>query len=742
MANMNPARLSLKDAQAQNGDMDLAALFAMVAQNRWRIAACVAVCTALGTGYAFMAQPVYESDVMIQVDTRADPTATRSMLDAVSSINDNKSTTAAESQILSSRAIVTRTVDREVLYIDAKPKRFPVIGTMISRYADGVAAPGIFGVGGYAWGTESVSVAKFDVPAKLMGKHFKLTLTPNHRFELSGPELDAPVEGEIGKLETYTTARGPIQLLVNGAQGEPGVSFELVRHSRLKTIEQIQSNLSIQEKVKDSGILVASLRGNEPRVVSDTLKEIANEFIRQNMERKSLEASNSLEFLRRQLPELKAQLEQSQQHDTELHRRAGVVDLNEEARQAITQAGALKTQLIALQQQRRDLSARFAPGSPNVVSVERQIAGVEEQMNLYAQQMARFPDLQQEVARSEMQVKVDTSLYTALLNNAQQLELVKAGKVGTVRLIDTPAVPEDPVYPKKLIVIALSAAFGVLSGLVYAFVRSTVLRGVTNPGEIERALGINVYATIPYSKRQHVMLRSERKARNPQLLAEASKADPAVEGLRALRMTLDHGGDRLANKVVLMSGATPGVGKSFVSANFARVVASSGKRVLLIDADLRNGHLHKYFHIGREGGLADYLTETTSLESVVQQGVAPNLDFISTGRWPSEPGELLLSPRMNEMIDTCAKQYDLVVIDAPPILNVSDAQILAQNAGTVFVVAMSEVTQLAELEECAKRMDRSGVRITGVVLNGAKQNNGEYGYNPSYGTAERAAERA
>ena len=207
-------------------------------------------------------------------------------------------------------------------------------------------------------------------------------------------------------------------------------------------------------------------------------------------------------------------------------------------------------------------------------------------------------------------------------------------------------------------------------------------------------------------------------------------------------MTLDHGGDRLANKVVLMSGATPGVGKSFVSANFARVVASSGKRVLLIDADLRNGHLHKYFHIGREGGLADYLTETTSLESVVQQGVAPNLDFISTGRWPSEPGELLLSPRMNEMIDTCAKQYDLVVIDAPPILNVSDAQILAQNAGTVFVVAMSEVTQLAELEECAKRMDRSGVRITGVVLNGAKQNNGEYGYNPSYGTAERAAERA
>jgi tyrosine-protein kinase Etk/Wzc len=730
---MNSARLSLKDVHVSKADMDIAGIFAVLAQNRWRIAACTGAFALIGACYSLLAQPIYESDVMIQVDTRADPTATRSMLDAVSSINDNKSTTAAESQILSSRAIVTRTVDKEALYIDAKPHRFPLIGTLISRYADGVTTPGILGAGGYAWGTESITMGKFNVPAKLEGKKYELTLEANHRFLLSGPGLDKPVTGEIGKAQTYATSHGPIEFLVDSVKGEPGVTFDLYRNSRLKTIEKIQTNLAIQEKVKDSGILVASLRGNDPLIVSSTLKEIANSFISQNMERKSLEASNSLEFLRRQLPELKSQLELSQQHDTELHRRSGVVDLSEEARQAITQASALKAQLFTLQQQRRDVSSRYAPGSPNIVSIDKQIAGIEDQMAIYAQQMARFPDLQQEVARSEMQVKVDTALYTALLNNAQQLELVKAGKVGTVRLIDTPAVPEEPIYPKKPVVIILFGLFGLLIGLVYSFIRSTILRGVSNPGEIERALGINVYATIPYSKRQQVMLRSERKVRNATLLAEASKADPAVEGLRALRMTLNHGRDGVQNKVVLMSGPTPGVGKSFVSANFARVVASSGKRVLLIDADLRNGHLHRYFHSGHELGLAEFLTERAALSTVIQRDVVHNLDFISTGERPAEPGELLLSPRLNQLIGDCTNEYDLIVIDAPPILTVSDAQVLAQDAGAVFMVAMSEVTKLAELEECAKRMDRSGVNITGVILNGSRVQVGEYGYDPAYG---------
>jgi tyrosine-protein kinase Etk/Wzc len=440
-------------------------------------------------------------------------------------------------------------------------------------------------------------------------------------------------------------------------------------------------------------------------------------------------------FLKNQLPGLKAQLDEAQQNDTDLHKKSGIVDLSEEARQAIVRMDEIKNQLLALQQKRREVAARFVSNDmPEVRSVNDQIHALEEQQKVYAAQMAKFPDMQQDIARSEMQVKVDSALYTTLLNNAQQLELVKAGKVGTVRMIDVPSMPEDPVFPKKAPFTVLGALFGLLVGLGVAFVRNTIWRGINNPHDIERTLGMSVYATVPFSKQQQVMLKTTRKAGSAVgLLAEASTADPAVESLRGLRMALNHGLQNIANNIVLMTGATPGVGKSFISANFARVLAKSGKRVLLIDADLRNGHLHRQLNCGAENGLADLLDGSLSFADILQHGVTSNLDFISAGSLPSEPGELLLSPRLNSMLMDCARLYDIVLIDSPPVLAVSDAAVLAQHAGTIFLVALSDVTKMAELEECSKHMHRSGANITGVIFNGSDPNVGDYSYGYSYG---------
>ena len=250
--------------------------------------------------------------------------------------------------------------------------------------------------------------------------------------------------------------------------------------------------------------------------MSQTLIEIAQQYIHLNTERKSLEASKSLMFLKNQLPGLKAQLDEAQQNDTDLHKKSGIVDLSEEARQAIVRMDEIKNQLLALQQKRREVAARFVSNDmPEVRSVNDQIHALEEQQKVYAAQMAKFPDMQQDIARSEMQVKVDSALYTTLLNNAQQLELVKAGKVGTVRMIDVPSMPEDPVFPKKAPFTVLGALFGLLVGLGVAFVRNTIWRGINNPHDIERTLGMSVYATVPFSKQQQVMLKRREKPGAP-----------------------------------------------------------------------------------------------------------------------------------------------------------------------------------------------------------------------------------
>jgi tyrosine-protein kinase Etk/Wzc len=731
---MKQTSLYPKVRNAADNDVNFLALLGVLMANRWLILGITSAFIGLGGLYAFLVPATYETNVLLQVEDRPDTSNSKNVLGDASSMFDVKSSTAAEAQILGSRAIIERTVDKLLLFVDAKPRRFPIIGSRIAENADGLSTPGIFGLGGFAWGTESITVKRFDVPAKYEGHKFVLLYLGNGRYQLSGADLEQAVSGQVGQKERFSTPKGPIDLTVADLSAKQGVVFDLYRNSRLRTIEGLQNNLDVQEKVKQSGVVVATLQGEDPQKISDILEEIEFQYTRQDMERKAVEAAKSLDFLKVQLPALKRQLEEAQQKNTDLLKDRAIVDLPEEAKLAINQMGTLKAQMLALQQNRRELATRFTADYPAIEAIDNQIRAFQVQQNRFSEQLSKYPDLQQDVARSALDVKIDTALYTALLSNAQQLELVKAGKTGTIRLIDTPVVPDRPIHPKKSIILILSAFAGLLTGAAVSLLRS-MIRGVSHPSQIERRLGLDVYATIPFSERQRSMVKSVRKLsqETTSLLAEASRADPAVESLRTLRTVLHHGMEGAANKIILVTGATPGVGKSFIAANLATVLATTGKSVLLIDADLRNGHLHQYFGRSPGRGLSEFLSETVDLSDIVREGVVRNLDFVSTGTSSFLPDELLLSSRLESLLEDCANSHDIVVIDSPPILAVSDASTLAKYAGTVFLVALSEVTKIAELDECSRRLERAGARITGVIFNGANPKAEIYGYGAHYG---------
>jgi tyrosine-protein kinase Etk/Wzc len=182
-----------------------------------------------------------------------------------------------------------------------------------------------------------------------------------------------------------------------------------------------------------------------------------------------------------------------------------------------------------------------------------------------------------------------------------------------------------------------------------------------------------------------------------------------------------------------MTGATPGIGKSFASSNFAAVLAVGGKRVLLLDADMRKGHLHEAFGLTRGHGLSELISGSQTLDQVLHKAVSPGLDFISTGPMPPNPAELLMSPVTAQLMKLLASQYDIVLIDTPPVLAVSDTQVLAPMAGTVFMVARAEISTLAELQESSKRLARSGVAVRGVIFNDLNLSKRRYGYGYGYG---------
>ena len=216
------------------------------------------------------------------------------------------------------------------------------------------------------------------------------------------------------------------------------------------------------------------------------------------------------------------------------------------------------------------------------------------------------------------------------------------------------------------------------------------------------------------------------------LLAHTHPEDPGIESLRSLRTALQCAMLDAPNNVVLICGATPGIGKSFTSANFAAVLGTGGKRVLLIDADMRKGHMHKLFDLARGQGFSELIAGSRQPADVVHPGVSPQVDLITTGTLPPNPAELLMSPATVQLLQTLAAQYDIVLIDTPPVLAVSDTQVLAPQAGTVFMVGRADVTTLGELQEATKRLKQSGVSVRGVIFNDLTLSKRGYGYGMGY----------
>src|SRR6476469_3190833 len=219
------------------------------------------------------------------------------------------------------------------------------------------------------------------------------------------------------------------------------------------------------------------------------------------------------------------------------------------------------------------------------------------------------------------------------------------------------------------------------------------------------------------------------------ILADSAPKDIAIEALRSLRTALQFAMLDTTNNRVLITGGTPGIGKSFVSANFSAVMASAGKKVLLIDADMRKGHLNQYFGIPREGGLSEMISGTVSRADGVRRGLLPNLDVITTGTLPPNPAELLVSSAFEKLLDSLSEDYDLVVIDSAPVLVAADTLSIANYVGVLLLVARAGQTYIGDLHESARRLAHSGKAPTGVLFNAldlSRRHFGKYGYNGAY----------
>jgi tyrosine-protein kinase Etk/Wzc len=713
---------------------ELATYLDVLWDNRWLIAGIAFIVTLIGASYAFLATPVYEANMLIHVEEESQKES-KNMIGDLNSMFDVKTSALSEMQLVNSRLVVSRATDNLRLYIHAQPKYFPVVGSWLASHNTKLSNPGLFGFGGYAWGAENIDVGVFNVPDALQNLQFVLTVESFGQFRLSQRDQDLELKGKAGSPLVFETPKGNIELRVDHLNGKPGAQFFLTRGSRLGTIEGIQKSMTVTEQGgKQSGVIGVTLQGSDPKVIHSVLNEVGKEYVKQNAARKTEEAEKSLAYLNKQLPEIKTQLEQAETKYNAFRNNNGTIDLGEESKLSLQQSSAAKLRKMELQQKRIEALARFMPDHPVVQGIDSQLKEINGQISTMNDHIKSLPLIEQNLLRLSREVKVNTDLYTSLLNTTQQLKLAAVGRVSNVRLVDAAMLPEKPVKPNRPVIVALAALGGLFLGVLLAFFKKSLYGRIDTPEQVERVSGMPVFATIPHSKKQKELFEQvhSRQQKVP-LLANVSSTDVAIESLRNFRTALQFSLPQFKNNIVVISGATPGLGKSFVSANLAAIMAATGKKVLLIDSDLRNGLLHLYFGFGRQDGLSDAIAGARTVDQVIHRSVIQNMDFISTGTLPPNPAELLLRPDFGTILQQMSSRYDLVLIDATPLLAVADTLIIGAHAGAIYIMTRAGVTTPGEISESMKRLRQAGLEAKGVLFNDLKMRPGRYGYGYSYG---------
>lgn len=715
-----------------NDEFNIGEYFATLLAYKWLILGVTAVAVLLGALYAFVAKPVYRADALIQVEEEA--SGGLASLEALSTLGESSSSVDAEVEILRSRMVLGQVVDHLQLDQRAGPLYVPVIGEAIARRfaQDGVARPW-FGQAARAWGGEQIDVERLDLPVVWLGEPLMLTAGQSGDYVIGDENGVWRFDGKVGKrLQVKLPGGGELGLFVSRLKARPGTQFVLMRKARIDTIAELSGELSINEKGRGSGIVQIGLKGHDRERQRAILDQIMNVYVRQNVERRSAEAESTLQFLENQLPALKEQLDAAEAAYNSYRLEEGSVDLTSETQSVLASVVRVDNELVDLQQEREELRQRFKPEHPRLRALDGKIARLQRNRNKLDVDVADLPGTQQKILRLKRDVEVNTRLYTELLNTAQQLRVAKAGTVGNVRIIDKAAVSSEPVAPKKARILGIAFVLGFLVSLAMIWLIRSLRITVETPEAIERNLGLPVLATVPHSKLEDKLARATKSGKaTVGLLALEDSEDDSIESLRSLRTTLRFSMAESDRGGVLITGPSQGIGKSFVSKNLAVLLAQAGETVVLVDGDMRRGHLHREFGLKRDIGLSEYLAQNLDFSDVVKSTIVEGLDIVTCGERPPNSSELLMNSRLDLLIQALINTYDQVVIDAPPILAISDAATLSRFVGTTIMVARAGQHPIAELEQAVKRMSMSGIKTSGFVLNDLDMTRMRYRYGYS-----------
>lgn len=719
----------------KDDEVDLRDLIGVLVDRKWWIFGTTVLFFLVAAVYSLLAPPIYQAQAMVQVESKMPAIPGLSDL---TSLGGGSGAATTEIALLTSRSVIGVAVDDLKLDVQIEPYYFPLFGAFVARRfqseADIEVSPAWFGLSSYGWGGEGLDVHRLSVPKALIDS--PLVLQIGHKkgsFTLFDEDGGKILDGVVA----VPVERQGVSIEVASLRGNPGMRFQIQKLRRFDVVAALQDRITAVEQGKESGIIQLSYEDRDPLLAEALVQRVADAYVRQNVDRSSAEAATQLQFVKEQLPTMRLKVEEAQAAMSAYQSRANSVDITMQTKGLLEQEVAVEGSIQQLRLRQAEMDRSFTREHPAYRALLNQIGELESRKAGFQRQVSVLPDTQQELLRLTRDLQVNNEMYTALLNQAQQLDVARAGTVGNVRIVD-PASADiaNPVKPRRSLIVMVATLLGAFLAAGIVFLQRLLNPGIEDPSEIEE-LGLPVYAAIPLSVSSSMpKLRKGKHGTRviadgrQHLLAVTDPADPAVEALRSLRTSLHFAMLEAKNNILAISGPRPGVGKTFVSSNLAGVIAQAGQRVLVIDADMRKGTLHKLLGISQQGGLSDVLGGKLPVGSAIH--ALPGLDnmhYMVRGDVPPNPAELLMHPRFQQLLEDLSRQYDLVIVDTPPILAVTDAALVATHAASTLLVTRFGVNQAKEIALTMRRFEQNGVQVKGAIFNAVeKRATGYYSY--------------
>jgi len=603
------------------------------------------------------------------------------------------------------------------------------------------------------WGvTKKSSGLKFritDFSSSSTEPEYTIELTGPDSFSVKADDGSPEVQGKAGQLIRTPT----MTLLLNDVKGQAGDSFRLKQRHFNKTVVALRKAIKASEVGKKTNIIKVTYSNTDPVLSRDVVNTLVQAYLDQTLSFKTEEASRTVTFVEDQLKGTRDELDLSEKNLQTYKSASGVVKLDAEAEELVKKLseiekdraavnlqrkqvefalaalqearrkgqvytpavfkddpliGSMATRLTELEVQKRALVSENTESHPQVKAVQSQIdqiqkklqstyetsklnlakqeTSIQQQLLQYEAKMRTLPAAERDLARLMRLSKVNADIYMFLLQKHEEARIAKASTISNIKVVDPAITPDNPVKPQKKKNLLLGLLVGLMFGVGAAFFMDYLDDTIKDEEEAKRALGWPLLAMIPAIESSGDIAPASRASR---LIVQHMPKSSVAEAFRGLRTAIHFSSLKRDTKVVMITSSFPGEGKSTIAANLALTFAQAGNRVILIDCDLRRPSMNTIFEQPRSPGVTEVLAGDVLLAEALHTTDIDNISLLTAGTIPPNPAELLCSDSMRDLLVGLREAYDIVIIDAPPVIPVTDAPLLTAFTDMVVVVLES-----------------------------------------------------